>query len=539
MLERVAQYRDQTERYMKGQLSEEEFRPLRLMNGLYVQTHAPMLRIAIPYGLLSAQQLRALADIADRYDRGYGHFTTRQNLQLNWVRLEEVPDLLGDLALAGMHAIQTSGNCIRNVTTDHMAGVAPDEVEDPRPWCELLREWSTFHPEFSFLPRKFKIAVCGAAGDRAATLVHDIGIYLRRADSGIVADVFAGGGQGRTPLIGKLIGEGVQRTDLLAFLEAIMRVYNLHGRRDNKYKARIKILVQSLGGDEFRRQVLDEYESLRAQIPPLRPDDFQRIAEQFAPPPRQQPDAAASAELHRLLADNAAFAAWHAQNTADHKAAGYRCVYLSLKPLDGAPGDMDAGQMRAVADLAERYSFAELRVTHSQNLLLADVYEGDLPSLWRALVELNLARPNVNTVSDIICCPGLDYCGLANTGTIGVTQALDKHLVAIGLQELVGDVKIKISGCMNACGHHHVGHIGILGVEKKGEEWYQLQLGGSAEEDASLGKVLGPAVPKADLSQAVETLLRCYLDERRDDSESFLACVRRCGTEPFKQALYG
>lgn len=540
VLERVAQYRGQTKRYLAGQLSEEEFRPLRLMNGLYIQTHAPMLRIAIPYGLLSSNQLRTLADITERFDRGYGHFTTRQNLQLNWVRLEEVPDLLEELAHAGMHAIQTSGNCIRNVTTDHLAGVTPDEVEDPRPWCELLREWSTFHPEFSFLPRKFKIAVCGAEHDRAATLVHDIGIYLRRAQGagGIVADLFVGGGLGRTPIIGKLIGGGVQRADLLPFMEAIMRVYNLHGRRDNKYKARIKILVQSLGADEFRRQVLAEYEQVRKDVPPLDEAHFARIAEQFAPPLRPVPSPAAMRNLEKQQQSDGDFAEWYQHNTVEHKVEGYRAVYLSLKPLGGATGDLNSEQMRAVAALADEVSFGELRVTHTQNLLFGDVPIEQLGGLWQALKKLGLARANIDTISDIICCPGLDYCGLANTGTIGVTQDLDRHLVQEGLQQQVGDVKIKISGCMNACGHHHVGHIGILGVEKKGEEWYQLQLGGSAEEDASLGKVLGPAVPKAELSEAIAKLVRCYLQERQADDESFLACVRRVGYEPFKQVLY-
>ncbi|MGI9345753.1 MAG: nitrite/sulfite reductase [Gammaproteobacteria bacterium] len=537
-LERVAQFKEQTQRYMAGALSEDEFRPLRLMNGLYIQTHAPMLRIAIPYGMLSSAQLRALADISDRYDRGYGHFTTRQNIQLNWVRLEQVPDLLEDLAQAGMHAIQTSGNCIRNVTTDHLAGAAADEIADPRPWCELLRQWSTFHPEFSFLPRKFKIAVCGTKRDRAATLVHDIGIFLRahpEQPQSIVADVYAGGGLGRTPHIGSLIGDGIEQEHLLRFLEATMRIYNLYGRRDNKFKARIKILVQALGVEEFTRQVLEEYQQICQSTPPLEAEYFAQIARDFE---LELPEAEAAHELDTQIKQFASFDHWYQQNTQSHRSELHRCVYLSLKPLGGAPGDMDSKQMRAVAELADQYSAGEIRVSHTQNLILAHVPKNNLYALYQQLDQLNLARSNIDSVSDIICCPGLDYCGLANTNTIGVVQQIDQHLVQAELHDRVGDVKIKISGCMNACGHHHVGHIGILGVEKKGEEWYQIQLGGSAERDANLGKVLGPAVPKADLPVAIEKLLRCYLHQRQEN-ETFLGTFNRLGNGPFKAALYG
>ena len=544
VFERVEQYREQTARYLRGDLTDEEFRPLRLMNGLYIQAHAPMLRIAIPYGLLSAAQLRGLADICDRFDRGFGHFTTRQNLQLNWPKLEEVPDLLEALARIQLHAIQTSGNCIRNVTTDELAGVAADEVEDPRPWCELLRQWSTFHPEFSFLPRKFKIAVTASAHDRAATQVHDIGLWLQRDAAGeTVVDVLVGGGLGRTPVIGTCIRPGLQASEVLRYVEAIMRVYNLHGRRDNKFKARIKILVNALGAEEFAAQVEAEYQRVCQDTPPVSEDAWQQLRQEFAPPPRDALEDLDMGGLERQVVagggSDLAFSLWHKRNTRMHRSPGYRAVYLSLKPLGGVPGDLDSEAMRAVADLSERFGHGELRTTHTQNLVLPDVRQQDLPQLWRALQHLGLARPNIGMASDIICCPGLDYCGLANAGTIGVTQEMDARLEALDFAEDLGELKIKISGCMNACGHHHVGNIGILGVEKKGEEWYQIQLGGSAEEDASLGRVLGPAVPKEQLAQTMETLARTYVQLREDQGESFLACVRRLGAAPFKQAVYG
>ena len=539
---RVEQFREQTARYLAGDLSEEEFRPLRLMNGLYIQAHAPMLRIAVPYGLLSADQLRGLADISDKYDRGYGHFTTRQNLQLNWPKLEDVPDLLGDLAAVSMHAIQTSGNCIRNVTTDELAGVAADEAEDPRAWCEIIRQWSSFHPEFSFLPRKFKIAVTGAVRDRAATKVHDIGLYLKRNAKGeTVADVLVGGGLGRTPVIGKCIRADLPRTDILRYIEAIMRVYNLWGRRDNKFKARIKILVNALGAEEFAARVDEEFDLICADTPPMEEDKWQAILSDFASPSYAGLSDQSLEELSQAMpeGERGDFRAWYRVNTVTHRMPGYRIVYLSLKPLAGVPGDATSEQMRAIADLSEHFGFGELRTTHTQNLVLPDVEQSALPELFRALKPLQLARANIGRASDIICCPGLDYCGLANTGTIGVTQEMDARLDELDYKHDLGDLKIKISGCMNACGHHHVGHIGILGVEKKGEEWYQLQLGGSAEEDAALGKVIGPAVPKDSLVESIADLVNCYVVQRQGADESFLHCIRRVGLEPFKKAIYG
>jgi len=491
--ERVAQFRDQTRRFLAGELSEDEFKLLRLRNGLYIQKHAPMLRIAIPYGLLSSAQLRTLAGIAQRYDRGYGHFTTRQNLQFNWPKLEAVPDILAELAGVEMHAIQTSGNCIRNITSDHLAGVTPDELEDPRPWCEIIRQWSTFHPEFSYLPRKFKIAVTGAAKDRAASLVHDVGVHIvRNLEGELGFEILAGGGLGRTPIIGQVVREFLPRDHLLSYLEAVLRVYNLEGRRDNLQKARIKILVRSLGIEEFRRRVEAEWASIRDTAPRVSDAEIARMRGFFpAPAYRTLPDS------EPALAKSTAFRAWYRYNTTPHKIPGYRAVFISLKKPGVAPGDATAAQMALVADLAERYAFGEVRVTHSQNLLLADVEQGEAFALWQALERVGLATPNIGTLTDMIACPGLDFCSLANAGTIDVAALINERFDDYDYVYDLGELEIKMSGCMNACGHHHVGHIGILGVDKGGSEWYQITIGGAAGENASLGTVIGPSVAKS------------------------------------------
>jgi sulfite reductase (NADPH) hemoprotein beta-component len=533
VLERVAQFRDQTQRFLKGALSDDEFKHLRLRNGLYIQRHAPMLRVAIPYGLLSAQQLRTLAKIARNYDRGYGHFTTRQNLQYNWPKLEQVPDILAELAEVEMHAIQTSGNCIRNVTSDHLAGVAPDELEDPRPWCEIIRQWSTFHPEFAYLPRKFKIAVTGAPQDRAASLVHDVGVHIVRGPNGEHGfEILAGGGLGRTPIIGQVVRGFLPREHLLSYLEAILRVYNLEGRRDNLTKARIKILVRSLGIEEFRRRVEAEWELIRDGG--LRVDDAQieRMRRHFAPPgyrdlPNGSPD----------VGKETAFRAWYRYNTAAHKIPGYRAVFVSLKKPDVAPGDATDAQMDLVADLAEHYSFGELRVTHTQNLLLADVEQGKTYELWRKLQGAGLATPNIGTLTDMICCPGLDFCSLANAGSIEVAKLINQQFDDYDYLYDLGEIDIKMSGCMNACGHHHVGNIGILGVDKGGEEWYQITIGGAAGADASLGTVIGPSVAKTAVADTIERLLEVYIEQRQPE-ERFLDTVRRLGVKPFKERVY-
>lgn len=541
--ERVAQFRDQTRRFLNGTLSEEEFRHLRLRNGLYIQTHAPMLRVAIPYGLLSTRQLRALAHIARRYDRGYGHFTTRQNIQYNWPKLEEVPDILAELAAVEMHAIQTSGNCIRNTTSDHLAGVTPNELEDPRPWCEIIRQWSSFHPEFTYLPRKFKIAVTGAPQDRAATLVHDVGVHIVRGPSGEPGfEILAGGGLGRTPIIGQVVREFLPREHLLSYLEAILRVYNLEGRRDNLTKARIKILVRSLGIDEFRRRVENEWALICDQQTSdqqlgdssLRIDEatIARMRGFFqAPAYRQLPDSDPATDALT------AFRAWYRYNTVAHKIAGYRAVYISLKKPDIAPGDATADQMDAIADLAERYSFGEVRVTHTQNLLLADVEQQHTFELWRALDALGLATPNIGTLTDMICCPGLDFCSLANAGSIDVAKQINQRFDDYDYIYDLGELDVKMSGCMNACGHHHVGNIGILGVDKGGQEWYQITIGGSAGADASLGTVIGPSVAKAAVPETIAQLLSVYVEQRQVD-ERFLDTVRRLGVKPFKERVY-
>jgi len=534
--ERVAQFRDQTRRFLSGELTEDQFRPLRLMNGLYIQTHAPMLRVAIPYGLLSSRQLRMLGHIARQYDQGYGHFTTRQNIQYNWPKLEAVPDILAELATVQMHAIQTSGNCIRNTTSDHLAGVAADELEDPRPWCEIIRQWSTLHPEFAFLPRKFKIAVSGAAADRAATQVHDIGLHLVKNAQGEVGfEVLVGGGLGRTPVIGQTIRPFLETQHLLSYLEAILRVYNLFGRRDNKYKARIKILVKETGIEPFTRLVEAEWEQIRDEMR-LADKEIERVKAFFA---AREYDAAAAADTsfaERQAADPA-FAAWVRHNTAGHKVDGYRAAFVSLKAPGIAPGDITDAQMEAVADLADQYSRGEIRVTHTQNLLLADVKQGDLHALWRQLSALNLATANIGKATDMICCPGLDFCSLANSSSIPVALDIAARLDNADYLYDLGDVRINISGCMNGCGHHTVGHIGILGVDKKGEEWFQLTLGGSSSNDAFLGERLGPAVPKAEVGTTVETILKTYVD-LREGEESFLETVRRLGIAPFQETVY-
>ncbi|MCO7228204.1 nitrite/sulfite reductase [Halomonas sp. CnH100-B] len=536
--ERVAQFRDQMERYQAGRLGEEEFRPLRLQNGLYIQKHAPMLRIAIPYGMLAGQQLRALAEITRRYDRGYGHFTTRQNLQLNWPALEDVPDILAELAKVQMHAIQTSGNCIRNTTSDQFAGIANDEVEDPRPWCELIRQWSTLHPEFAYLPRKFKIAVSGAAQDRAAIQVHDIGLRLwRNADGELRVKVLAGGGLGRTPMIGDVVREDLPWQHLLTYLEACVRVYNQFGRRDNKFKARIKILVKALGIDEFRRRVDEEWAHLKDGPQTLNQAAVDAAKAHFPEPERRPVADNAVAAFDQLRSENRSFARFVTNNVTDHKVPGYKAVTLSLKRREHAPGDVTADQMEAVADLADRYSFGEVRVTHEQNLVLSDVPVDELEALWKELDALGMANPTVGTLNDIICCPGGDYCSLANAVSIPIAQALQERFEDLDFLYDLGPLDLNISGCMNACGHHHVGHIGILGVDKKGEEYYQVSIGGNSTDDASLGKILGPSFFREDVPGVVEKVLEVYVAERHED-ERFLDTYRRIGLKPFKERVY-
>ena len=530
---RVEEFRDQTRRRLEGRLPEEAFRPLRLMNGLYLQLHAYMLRVAIPYGTLDSRQMHALADIADKYDRGYGHFTTRQNIQYNWIKLEEAPDLLADLAKVEMHAIQTSGNCIRNISSDHFAGAAADEVVDPRPYAELLRQWSSFHPEFSYLPRKFKIAVIASDTDRAAMRLHDIGIQIVSNDAGeLGAAFYVGGGMGRTPMIAPCINGFVPLDRLVTYAEACLRVYNRHGRRDNKYKARIKILVHELGAEEYTRQVEAEFAHLLDQgvEPPFA--ELERIRGFFADPAFESglPEA-----VDRSDPD---FALWVDRNTVAHKAPGYVSAVISLKPVGGIPGDATAEQMHLMADLAKDYSFDELRVMHTQNIVLPHVRKADLHALWSALEEAGLGSPNLDTVEDIIACPGLDYCSLANARSIPVAQKISERFAATGKTAALGQLKLKISGCINACGHHHAGHIGILGVDKKGVENYQLLLGGSEAEDVSLAKITGPGFDEAGIVDAVETAADVYLRERQD-GERFLDTYRRIGMTPFKEALYG
>ncbi len=534
--ERVAQFRRQTEQYIKGEITEDQFRALRLRNGLYVQIHAPMLRVAGPYGLFNATQFRKLAHIARTYDKNYCHFTTRQNIQFNWPKLEEVPDILAELATVQMHAIQTSGNCMRNTTSDHLAGVSIDEIEDPRPYCEIIRQWTTLHPEFDYLPRKFKMAVSGSVHDRAATQFHDIGLHLVKNDAGEVGfKVLVGGGLGRTPVIGQVIKPYLEKKHLLSYLEAILRIYNLFGRRDNKYKARIKILVKESGLAKFSALVEKEWLHLRDSNE-LSDARIKAIKAQFTPPAYLN-----NADIDTSFIDqqqeHKAFATWVKFNTTAHKTAGYRAVFLSLKAPDVAPGDVTDFQLDAVADLADKYSFGEIRSTHRQNLILADVNQADLFTLWQQLVSLNLATPNIGTVTDMICCPGLDFCSLANAGSIGIAKEINEALDDIDYIHDIGDLKINMSGCMNGCAHQSVGHIGILGVDKKGTEWYQITLGGSSENDAAIGDRLGPAVAKDQITKAITTILDVYIKNRLND-EPFLTMVNRVGVTPFKEQVY-
>jgi sulfite reductase (NADPH) hemoprotein beta-component len=535
--ERTEQFRDQAARRLSGELTEDEFRPLRLMNGLYLQLHAYMLRVAIPYGTLSSRQMRQLAYIAEKYDRGYGHFTTRQNIQYNWIKLEDTADILAALAEVEMHAIQTSGNCIRNVTTDHWAGAAADEISDPRPVGELLRQWSSLHPEFSFLPRKFKIAVTGAPNDRAAVKVHDIGLRLHKNDRNENGwEVMVGGGQGRTPMIAVTVRDFLPEKELIPYIEAIMRVYNLYGRRDNKYKARIKILVHELGAEKFKAEVETEYSRHPAQTTEVDQKELERIAKYFELPTLEKLSRFQPA-FEDLKLKNKEFGRWVRNNLAAHRVDGYTIVNISLKPEGGIPGDATAAQMRVMADLAERYSHDELRASHPQNIILPHVRLSDVFAIWEALTSADLATANYGLAGDIIACPGLDYCALATARSIPVAQAISRKFADLDVQEKIGPVKINISGCINACGHHHVGHIGILGLDKKGEEFYQITLGGSSTESASIGSILGPGFAGHEVPDAIEKILDTYVKHRLP-GEEFLAAYRRLGPNPFKEALY-
>ena len=542
--ERVAQFRDQTRRFLAGQLSEDDFRSLRLRNGLYVQRYAPMLRVAIPYGLLTSHQLRALAHIARKWDRGYGHFSTRQNLQFNWVRLEDAPDILAELARVQMHAIQTSGNCVRNITTDHFAGIARDEIVDSFVWCELLRQWSTFHPEFSYLPRKFKIAVNGAEADRAAVFLHDIGLQAVRNAAGEVGfRVIVGGGMGRTPIIGHVMQEFLPWPHLLTYVEAVLRVYNRYGRRDNIHKARIKILVKAVTPERFREEVDAEWAFLKDGPSTLTEEEVRRVQGRFAQPAYAQlsgDDAGYAAKL----ATEPAFGAWAKRNVHPHKVPGYAAVTLSLKKTGVPPGDVTADQMDAVADLADRYSLGELRVSHEQNLIFADVRQAGLHALWQEAKALGLATPNIGLLTNIIACPGGDFCSLANAKSIPVAQAIQERFDRLDYLYDIGELDLNISGCMNSCGHHHVGHIGILGVDKNGEEWYQISIGGNqgltrAGAPAALGKVIGPSFAREQIPDVIEKLIGVYLDQRESEDERFVDVVWRTGIEPFKERVYG
>jgi sulfite reductase (NADPH) hemoprotein beta-component len=534
--DRVAQFRTQVERRLSGALTDDEFKPLRLKNGVYLQLHAYMLRIAVPYGTLSARQLRQLALIGQKYDRGYGHFTTRQNLQFNWPKLKDVPDILDLLADVGMHCIQTSGNCIRNVTADAFAGVAADEVEDPRPAAELIRQWSSLHPEFDYLPRKFKIAVTGAEHDRAAILAHDIGLrVVKNAASEIGYQLTVGGGLGRTPMIGKVVRDFLPKDQLLSYLEALMRVYNLEGRRDNKYKARVKILVHEIGIEAFRARVEAEFAALSTRASAADAEELARITAYFAPPDYETLPALIPA-FEAAKRANPAFAAWVESNTFPHRVPGYAALTVSLKPIGQAPGDATSDQMRVVADLAERYSHAEIRVTHQQNLVLPHVKQADLFALWQALGAAGLGEANIGLITDIISCPGLDYCALATARSIPIAQSLQRRFADLARQRDIGPLNVKISGCINACGHHHVGHIGILGLEKRGEESYQITLGGDATENAAIGEILGPGISAEAVPAAIERLVDVYLAERQN-GETFIEAVRRLGLQPFKAAF--
>jgi len=534
---RVAEFRDQVERRIDGSLTEDEFKPLRLKNGLYLQLHAYMLRVAIPYGTINSRQMRQLALIAERFDKGYGHFTTRQNIQFNWPRLKDVPEILGLLADVEMHAIQTSGNCIRNVTADHFAGAAADEIEDPRPTAELLRQWSTDHPEFQYLPRKFKIAITGAPNDRAVTKAHDIGLRMLRDAAGEPGyEVIVGGGLGRTPMVGKTVRDFLPKEDLLPYLEAILQVYNLSGRRDNKYKARIKILVHETGLDEIKEQIEAVFERQKRAFPGVPAELVGQIEEAFAPPLFDNTQSLAFEQAQKA---NPVFHSFVETNVAEHKNPAYGIVSVSLKPIGGTPGDATAAQMRALADLAERYGHDELRVSHEQNIILPHVRKADIPAVYEGLREAGLATANIGLVSDIIACPGMDYCALATARSIPVAQEISRRFDELKLEREIGPLKIKISGCINACGHHHVGHIGILGLDKAGRENYQITLGGDGTETATIGERTGPGFDTEDLVPAIETIIETYLELREDASETFLQAYRRLGADPFKQAIYG
>lgn len=534
--ERVTQYRDQTERFLAGDLPAEEFQHLRLRNGLYIQRLAPMLRIAIPYGMLSSGQLRQLAFITREFDRGYAHFTTRQNIQLNWPKLEEVPDILEALANVEMHAIQTSGNCIRNVTSDQFAGVTPDEIEDSRPWSEIIRQWSTFHPEFNWLPRKFKIAVTSAEKDRAAVQVHDIGVRIHRRNGETRFEILAGGGLGRTPVIAPVIKQDLEPEHLLTYLEAILRVYNRYGRRDNKYKARIKILVRAMTAEVFAEKVDEEWQTLKDGPGTLTQEEIDRVSKHFTVPSYEILDDHV-AEIDNRIADNSGFSNWLRQNIKPHKQPGYSIVNLALKTTGIAPGDVTDEQLEIIADLADKYSFGEIRVTHEQNVTLADVPKKDLFGLWSELVQADLASPNLGLLTDIICCPGGDYCSLANAKSIPVAEAIQRQFEDLDYLHDIGDLDINISGCMNACGHHHVGNIGVLGVDKKGKEFYQVSIGGSGFEDATLAKILGPSFAQEEIPGVVQKLVDVHLD-KREGEERFIDTYRRIGIEPYKAAVY-
>ncbi|PMQ12688.1 Sulfite reductase [ferredoxin] [Pseudomonas sp. AD21] len=538
VFERVAQFRDQVERFMAGELSEEEFLPLRLQNGLYMQKHAYMLRVAIPYGTLSAEQMRTLASIAADYDRGYGHFTTRQNLQFNWIELSEVPDILERLAQVNMHAIQTSGNCVRNITTEAFAGVAADEMIDPRPLAEILRQWSTINPEFLFLPRKFKIAICSAKQDRAAIMMHDIGLYLYPGREGqMLLRVIVGGGLGRTPILGLQIREGLPWQHLLSYVEAILRVYNRHGRRDNKYKARIKILVKALGIEAFAREVEEEWQHLKDGPAQLTEAEYERVASAFVPP-IYHTLADTDLDFGTRLAESPAFARWVARNVQPHKKPGYTSVVLSTKPgLAAPPGDVTGQQMLAVADWSERFGFGEIRIAHEQNIVLPDVQKSDLYPLWQLACERGLGSANVGLLTDIIACPGGDFCALANAKSIPIAQAIQARFDNLDYLHDLGDISLNISGCINACGHHHIGNIGILGVDKNGSEWYQITLGGAQGKNSTLGKVIGPSFSAAEVPQVIERIIGTFV-RYRESEELFVDTVARIGLEPFKERVY-
>ena len=535
--ERVAQFRDQTRRFLAGKLQEDEFRALRLRNGLYIQRHAPMFRISIPYGMLSSKQLRMLARIARVYDRGYGHFSTRQNLQLNWPRLEDVPDMLAELASVEMHAIQTSGNDVRNITSDHFAGVAQDEIVDPRPYCELIRQWAALHPEFSYLPRKFKIAITGATNDRTAVWLHDVGLVLVRNDAGEIGfRVLAGGGMGRTPIIGHVIREFLPRAEILNYLDAILRTYNRFGRRDNKWKARIKILVKERTPQQFARDVDDEWSHLQGGVATVPEAEFARLDTYFTVPPYQA--FAGDDSGHKAaVADNRAFGNWVKRNVHAHKVPGYAIVTLSLKRPGVPPGDVTSDQMDAIADLADRYSFGEVSASHEQNLILRDVRQADLFDVWTQLKPLGLATPNIGLLTDIVCCPGGDFCSLANAKSIPIAEAITRRFDDLDYLHDIGEIDLNMSGCMNACGQHHIGHIGVLGVDKSGSEWYQVSIGGAQGNDASLGKVIGPSFAAIDMPDVIARLIETYIEQRHAD-ERFIDTVRRIGIEPFKERVY-